>query len=93
MAHDHTLEKVVIIGSGPAGWTAALYAARANLNPVVLAGDNFIHRIGGQLMGTSEVENYPGFEHGIDGHKMMEIFQKQAEHFGSRHQDRICDPR
>jgi thioredoxin reductase (NADPH) len=67
------VEKVVIIGSGPAGWTAAIYAARANLSPVMLAGDNMGRdRVkGGQLMWTSEVENFPGFRHGIDGKKLM----------------------
>jgi len=85
---DSTIEKVVIIGSGPAGWTAAIYAARANLNPLVIAGD-FSHQdrnkvAGGQLMWTSEIENYPGYEHGIDGKIMMAIFKKQAERMGAR---------
>ncbi len=86
MSQTSSIEKVVIIGSGPASWTAALYAARANLNPLVLAGDNLNRDRwrGGQLMWTSEVENFPGFEHGIDGPKMMEVFQKQAERFGTR---------
>jgi len=80
------VEKVVIIGSGPAGWTAAIYAARANLEPVVLAGDglNRDRMPGGQLMYTSEVENFPGFVHGIDGQKMMGTLQQQAERFGTR---------
>jgi thioredoxin reductase (NADPH) len=86
MSHANPIEKLVIIGSGPSGWTAALYAARANLHPLVLAGDNLTRDRwrGGQLMWTSEVENYPGFEHGIDGKQMMHVFQKQAERFGTR---------
>jgi thioredoxin reductase (NADPH) len=80
------VEKVVIIGSGPAGWTAAIYAARATLDPLVLAGggpDND-RLMGGQLMYTTEVENFPGFVHGINGPKLMDILKQQAERVGAR---------
>ena len=78
--NDHTVEKMIIIGSGPAGFTAALYTARANLNPLLITGNE----IGGQVAITYEVENYPGFPEGLTGPEMVEKFQKQAEKFGAR---------
>jgi thioredoxin reductase (NADPH) len=85
MSERDGVEKVVIVGSGPAGWTAAIYAARANLSPVVYEGQPTQELLpGGQLMFTTDVENYPGFPHGVMGPEMMKLFRDQAARFQTR---------
>src|SRR5690625_3227231 len=79
-AGDDTVHQVVIVGSGRAGYTAAVYAARAEMNPIVIAG---ALDAGGALMTTTDVENFPGFAEGIQGPELMTAMQEQAERFGA----------
>jgi thioredoxin reductase (NADPH) len=82
---EREAETIVIIGSGPAAWTAAIYAARAQLNPLVYEGEPSRDMIpGGQLMFTTDIENYPGFPEGVDGQALMDSMKQQAVRFGAR---------
>jgi thioredoxin reductase (NADPH) len=77
---ENTQQRLIIVGGGPSAWAAATYAARADLQPLVLAGE----KVGGQLMLTTEVENFPGFAEGVDGPTLMMQMRQQAERFGAR---------
>jgi len=80
MKEERKIESVVILGAGPAGLTAALYAARAELTPLVITG----MQLGGQASLTHQIENYPGFPEGIGGADLGDLFKQQAERFGAR---------
>ncbi|HEX2208651.1 MAG TPA: thioredoxin-disulfide reductase [Longimicrobium sp.] len=85
MTSQGNAETLVIVGSGPAAWTAAVYAARANLDPLVIEGEPSREMItGGQLMYTTDIENFPGFPEGVDGQELMMKMKAQAERFGTR---------